>query len=525
MNVYTPKGPRPALGWPIMVWIHGSGLVMGSVSDPSMNSSFLVSRQKVVVFAANYRLGFLGYTVTAAGRDGAYLANNGFRDQQLAFRWARQHGRAFGGNPNQVTIFGESAGGQSICLHMVSPLSAGLFDAAIAQSPDASHYFSLQEALNHSRTVAQHVGCEGAEDLSCLRKVPWHRFVDGIEVYGMQKLIGPVVDADAADPLLPASPTELIHLGQFHRVPFVIGTTWREGDGIVYPPFSPTVQATAGDVRCALARTVGMQKAKQLASVLPVDDVPGIDNRPVVSEIFGDLLFGCGARSFGLALAEQGAAPWFYLFDRHSTPQCTYMSQGGFIPIPGAGHGLDVPYTFDSIAWLATNPPSHFPTNTSCDLPAEDLALSHWTAKLFADFAHSGKMPGGWSTFGEPDESALWINIGSPEGHLDMVMGRFRTQCDAFSRIGMEDTKVWTFYYAILECQEDRAQTQQELSEALDEPPTVSSLPFVIAGGFCVLLGFVLIIARQPVALQAMRGAFRPGSKETDDEGLLNTDI
>jgi len=453
LNVYTPRVEPPSAhgeGWPTMLWIHGGGLLTGSANLPDYNGSVLASRQQVVVVAANYRLAAFGFAATGGPRGAR--ANNGFRDQREAMRWVRAHIRAFGGDPHRLTIFGESAGGQSVAIHTVSPGSAGLFDRAISQSGDVSDGMPMEKALKRMAAFATNLGCAGAWDMACLRQVDAARFVQE-DFFKQFMVFKPVIDGD----LLPMSPLALIRSGSFNRVPFVLGLNGREGDGIIYPPLMATVPATAKDFMCALDAAFGPEKARKLAEVYPPDNMVGIDNRQVVSTFIGDILIGCATRELAIAWADANPALWMYVFQRKSTSRCTYIDQMGFFALPGAGHGVEIPYVFDNLQWLTSNPKSSIPTNTSCVLPAEDRALGHKMAELWAGFARTGHMEEGWPRFRAPHEASLQIDIGSPRV-LDTETGFRRAQCDALKILGVGASSFLPVYESFLKCQRTHAQ-------------------------------------------------------------------
>ncbi len=159
LNVFAPPGTTDGQKRPVMVWIHGGGLAVGTSATYDVARK-LALRQGVVVVTINYRLGVLGWFThpALAAADGATpeerSGNFGLLDQIAALRWVRDHIAAFGGDPGCVTVFGESAGGQSVLLLLASPLAAGLFHRAIAQSPVAES-FSLHEAIHGSDTTVQ----------------------------------------------------------------------------------------------------------------------------------------------------------------------------------------------------------------------------------------------------------------------------------------------------------------------------------------------------------------------------------
>ena len=170
LNVYSPD-LKPNSPLPVMVWIHGGGFVIGSGSSVLQGPGFLMDHD-VVVVSINYRLGIFGFlsleTEDAPG-------NLGLWDQRMALVWVRKNIAYFGGNPNKVTIFGESAGSMSVNFHLLSPQSRGLFHQAIMQSGTAiSSYTNLNKSPSHySRSVAEKLGCGKSDNvLKCLQDVP-----------------------------------------------------------------------------------------------------------------------------------------------------------------------------------------------------------------------------------------------------------------------------------------------------------------------------------------------------------------
>jgi len=131
LNVYAPRGSQ-ATPRPVIVWLHPGSLAMGSGSD--YDGQHLARQANAIVVTINYRLAVLGFLSSTESQQEATTANYGLQDQQLALKWVQSHIAAFGGDPGRVTLMGQSAGAISGCIHMVSPLSAGLFHRAILQS-------------------------------------------------------------------------------------------------------------------------------------------------------------------------------------------------------------------------------------------------------------------------------------------------------------------------------------------------------------------------------------------------------
>src|SRR6516162_5507008 len=159
LNVYTPTVIGRG-GLPVMVWIHGGGFTGGEGSI--YDASKLAAKGHVIVVTINYRLGAFGF-LALAGLDGQGASGDyGLMDQQAALRWAHRNARAFGGNPRDVTEFGESAGAASVCDNMASPAAAGLFARAIAESGCLLGGPSRQAAEAAGGTFAARLGCADA---------------------------------------------------------------------------------------------------------------------------------------------------------------------------------------------------------------------------------------------------------------------------------------------------------------------------------------------------------------------------
>src|SRR5260370_27254163 len=171
LNVWTPARGRGADKRPVMVWMHGGGFVNGT-SD-MYNSRWLAAKGHIVVVTINYRLGALGFLAHPSLGPAGNIGNYGLADQQAALRWVRDHIADFGGDPHKVTIAGESAGGISVCDHLVAPGSAGLFRAAIIQSAPCQAQADLATGQRQSLDYATSTGCRNpASTAACLRALP-----------------------------------------------------------------------------------------------------------------------------------------------------------------------------------------------------------------------------------------------------------------------------------------------------------------------------------------------------------------
>ena len=169
LNVWTP--PRSKDARPVMVWIHGGSFINGNADD--YDAGRLTSRGDIVVVTLNYRLGALGFLAHPALGPAGHVGNYGLADQQAALRWVRDNIANFGGDPGKVTVAGESAGGISVCDHLVAPGSAGLFRAAIIHSGPCQAQGTRTEAEKTSLDYAAEAGCgDPMTAAQCLRDLP-----------------------------------------------------------------------------------------------------------------------------------------------------------------------------------------------------------------------------------------------------------------------------------------------------------------------------------------------------------------
>ncbi|WP_119727514.1 carboxylesterase/lipase family protein [Thermomonospora amylolytica] len=225
LNVTTPdRTGNKRL--PVMVWVHGGGNTTGASTN--YNAAKLAVDGQVVVVTLNYRLGALGWLAHPGleGGDRVQAGNYGLLDQQAALRWVRRNIAAFGGDPRNVTLFGESAGSIDTCANIASPTAAGLFHKAIPQSGScAGPSRTEQGAEADGARLAAAVGCTGpaAEVAACLRATPVKTLLETFAAQGMTA--GPVAGGDH---VLPLPPREAIERGRFNRVPVMHGNTLDE---------------------------------------------------------------------------------------------------------------------------------------------------------------------------------------------------------------------------------------------------------------------------------------------------------
>jgi para-nitrobenzyl esterase len=359
LNVWAPE-PAPAGPLPVMVWFHGGGNESGGTSDEVpldvgglfYDGRALAERYGVVVVTTSYRLGPLGFFHHPALADeGSPQGNQGLLDQQRALEWVRDNISAFGGDPSSVTIFGESAGSQDVCLQMVAPGSAGLFHRAISESGGCTTRVSTTaDAEAGAAAFAEAMGCAGADDpLACLREVPPGQLlmpapIDGAPAdplpggAGYQGgtprwSFGPLVDGE----VIPDQPRALFDQAMVADVPYILGSNTDEGTLF---HIGATPVASAEELLAALERRFGGAAAATIAAAYPVASFDSPD--AALQRITGDAGLVCTTHDTARRAAAAGLDVWMYNFDYP-------------LPIPGleflgATHGAEIAFVFDSVA-------------------------------------------------------------------------------------------------------------------------------------------------------------------------------
>ena len=412
LNVYTPRRhsdgdhdfDRDDHRLPVMVWIHGGALVTGESDDYDPTRHV---EQGVVVVTINYRLGALGFLAHPAfaaettdpdrDRDHESAAGNyGLMDQQFALLWVKRNIAAFGGDADNVTIFGESAGGLSVFSQLASPAAKGLFHKAIVESGAYSLTIpSLATAEAQGTAFATSVGCTD-QTAACLRalSVP--------AILAKENAAGYVPNIDGE--FLPQSLGAAFAAGQFNRVPIIQGSNhdeWRlfvalDFDLLGHPITAQTYQA-------AIASLVGPVAAPIVAAQYPLADFPSPDI--AFGAVGTDLIFACPARSADQSLAK--FVPVFaYEFNDENAPE-------DFLPpvtFPyGAAHASELQYLFN----LRVTVPR--PALTASQEQLSDAMVRYWT-----DFAKRGD-PNAfgvpfWHSYNATTEIFQSLDPPSPQG-------------------------------------------------------------------------------------------------------------
>jgi len=359
LNVTTPVQPDGDGGIPVWIFIHGGALVNGA--GESYDPSVLVSTQKIIVVTINYRLGALGWLADPALDSNGIAGNYGLMDQQLAFKWVRDNIARFGGNPNHVTIGGESAGGLSTSSNLASPTANGLFHAAIIES-GAYMLFDIQavaaqEALGAKFATA--VGCTGTNQqiAACLRSAPVATLLADQGIINTSPTAGTTI--------LPVGLSDAFGSGNFNRVPVMQGTNLNEGT--LFEPFffDPSFNFVPGGPAQffvdngilsypqevgIISGTADLTKIGTLVNLYQPANFPNPDNNnkpsadEALGQIFTDIIFTCRGFDSNQLLARF-VPVHAYEFADPNAPDL-FQPLIGFSY--GASHASELQYLFDA---------------------------------------------------------------------------------------------------------------------------------------------------------------------------------
>ena len=338
LNIFAParRGEDAEHGAPVMLWIHGGALVVGESDD--YDPAMLVARD-VVVVTINYRLGalgFLAHPALAAESAQGSSGNFGLLDQQAALRWVRRNIREFGGDPERVTIFGESAGGLGVHAQLVSPLAHGLFAGAIDESGAyMPNQPSLATAEAAGSAFATSAGCAG-QTATCLRGLPVATI--------LARQTGATTSPNVDGVVLPSTIRAALQSGTFNRVPVIEGSNrdeWRlfvaQAEVVTHTPLSAAAYVPA--IAATLRVPVSVASAIAAAYPLSAFSSPSV----ALAAVGTDAIFACNARTFA-GLLSQRVRTFQYEFDDPNAPM-RFLPPVSFPT--GAYHASEIQYLFD----------------------------------------------------------------------------------------------------------------------------------------------------------------------------------
>jgi para-nitrobenzyl esterase len=428
LNVWRPNSvTRDA---PVMVWIHGGGFTTGSAADlvPVSQDFLWYNGQKfaergIVLVSINYRLGVFGFFAhPSLAAEGSPVGNQGLLDQRHALRWVQENIRAFGGNPGNVTIFGESAGAGSVCMHTVSPGSQGLFHRAVSQSGGCTTGGGLGGADRNTlatrlATYASEKGCSGGDVVACLRAKPASDFISmelvdrtrGTAELTRAFSFGAVIDGEGG--FLPEPARALLDRGAVAKVPYILGTNTDEAQ--LYTSGDQTMPTTEEQYRTRITQTYGAF-AERVLAMYPVSKFDG-NYKTAMTRIATDSGLVCGTLDTARRAVAAGLTVYMYNFN------IPWSIAPGTL---GKSHASEISHVFGTPY-----------KDTAANTPVGDVMNAYW-----ANFAKTGNpnfqgAPVEWPQF-KPDQDDNDLRI------------QFDPEYEVLQSFRKEECKLWREYAA-----------------------------------------------------------------------------
>lgn len=339
LNIWAPARASGGDPLPVMVWLHGGAYMLGSGSQPLYDGSVLAAESDVVVVTINYRLGAFGF-IDLSGIDSACESNVGLRDVLAALRWVRDSIAAFGGDPEKVTLFGESAGAGIVTTLLAVPEARGLFSRAIAQSSPVTSVYDRDRARDLAGQLLQRLGMTTAE----ARHAPAQMLVDAsaylfdhVPMTSPGRLaFTPTVDGD----LVPDYPVNLARAGKTHPVPLLIGTN-RDEAALFRFMKSPLMPITPKAIRTMFEKIA--------------EDQPGLALPTEEQIISGYSGMRARARGMGVARDVGFRMPTVWFAEGHGEIAPVYLYRFDWAtPVfkiigLGAAHATELVYTWGNL--------------------------------------------------------------------------------------------------------------------------------------------------------------------------------
>ena len=372
LNVWTPAPASgvTSRGKPVMVWIHGGGFVEGYGAAKQYDATHLASSADAVVVTVNYRVGALGFLAASDldDADARHVSGNyGLLDLQMALRWVARNVSAFGGDPGNVTVMGESAGANAVLGLLASPGSEGLFHRAIVQSAtDGAHTLPLKQAERERYAGAlDEIGCGTANTIACLRAARPDAF--------LRMTARPTMVQDGL--VLPLDPFEAFQQGRFIKVPVLIGTNAKENYLFTARVESDVLKRTMvpGDIP-GLLRSSFSDKADAVSAQYRPEAY--VTASALIGSALTDRRFSCMANLARTALAAH-VPVYGYQLDIADPAQQQPLVPGSDLPNLSY-HTTDLGYVFNN-------------DNDAHALSSRHAALSRMISGYWAAFAAAGE--------------------------------------------------------------------------------------------------------------------------------------
>jgi len=412
---------------PVMVWIHGGAYIFGSGNNPNFDGANLAGNEQVIVITINYRLNVFGYMPFENDDGGSTGGMNGILDQIRALEWIQSRIADFGGDPEQVTIFGESAGAISVCQLSVIPEAKGLFLRGIMESGSCR----FLATVTYDKTMVDQAiatalpGCNAEEGGTVCG-------LDDLKKFSVQELLNITVDNDFFKPLWDSAvistpnPAELYaDSTNINPMDMIIGSNTKDDFNLVfYTEKNAYLNHSGFDNSGVLAQASPQVKDRILE--LYADEKYGDSSVSAFAEFFGDFVFGCPSRGIAttaaVSLQEQGGNVYFYSFGRLSPFDIAYAN--GLLQGPPkniqsdtswASHEGEIPFVFGNPTQLPNLDPVI--EEIPLDFDRAEQVLVKEIQSRWATFAKSGVA----TATTDDDDYDVWSMV-SPEsvaGSLD----------------------------------------------------------------------------------------------------------
>ncbi|UYV67767.1 BCHE [Cordylochernes scorpioides] len=347
----------------VLVWIHGGGFAMGSSSDSRYNGQIIAAHGQVIVASVNYRVGAMGFLNGGTQEE---PGNIGLYDQALALRWIRNNIAYFGGNPETVTIFGESAGGASVGFHLTSPVSKGLFKRAILQSgiPNRPVIYDYDQSLDVTQTFSKRANCTDTDlniktdptsILNCLRsKSPEELSVAEYAMRGQKRVYARFQPVSGSD-FIPYQKLNVVE--NLNDRDFMIGITANEGESFVVDYFrefikNPNVTKTMAYEAMIpfLTEISRLDNAKEKLDYyfrgVIEDDI--VEVKRAMGRVLTDWMFKCPAQELANIFTRRENRVSFYYYNHLFSDRSIY-SDGGWFGVP---HFEEIKFLFGHILYM-----------------------------------------------------------------------------------------------------------------------------------------------------------------------------
>ncbi|RTH24754.1 carboxylesterase/lipase family protein [Thermus scotoductus] len=418
LNIFLPQALPPPEGFPVMVYLHGGGFGSGSAGEPLYGGHHLAA-QGVVVVVPNYRLGPLGFLAlpALAREDPKAVGNYALLDLLEALRFVQGYIRYFGGDPGNVTLFGESAGGMLVCTLLATPEAQGLFHRAILQSGGCHQVRPLEKDFPSGERWAKDLGCP-PEDLACLRRLPLERLFPPGEAKGLPDITAATLSFPHAPfkphlgVLLPEIPSEALSQGKARGIPLLVGANLEE---LAFPTLAWLLGPRTWEEFSGRLAAQGIPP-KEREALTKVYQKRFPDPRKAWGEVQTDLQLLCP--SLKAARLQAPFAPTYaYLFT---------FRVPGFEGL-GAFHGLELAPLFGQLQEMP-----FFPLFLSAEAREKAEALGKRMRRYWTSFAREGE-PKGWPRWPTYEEGYL-LRLDEPPG---LLPDPYEERCGVLEALGL----------------------------------------------------------------------------------------